>query len=86
MLQGLASDRESPKKGPLNSAPYGRGGVGRGVGETLGVVLGLGVVVDVGVALTLGVAVAVGVGVRFPTHGLTSQLKFSMEAVGSVGA
>ena len=48
--------------------------------------LGLGVVVDVAVALALGVAVAGGVGVRFATHGLTGQSKFSIESVGSVGA
>jgi hypothetical protein len=83
-VTGLASDRESPKKTTVRCRPYGRGGVGRGVGEVLGVVLGLGVVVDVAVAL--GVAVTGGVGVRFATHRLTGQSKLSVESVGSVGA
>ena len=64
-VTGLASDRESPKKTTVKCRPYGRGGVGlgRGVGEVRGVVLGLGVDVDVDVAVALGVAGTGGGGV-----------------------
>ena len=50
----------------------------RGVGEILAVVLGLGVAVAVAVAL--GVCVTVGVGIG--AHGLSRQLKISVEAMG----
>jgi hypothetical protein len=64
----IASPRTNVKR-----RPYGRGaGVGRGRG--VGVALGVGVVVAV------AVAVAVGVGEGEP-HGLTGQLKISIEAV-----
>lgn len=63
----------------LRITAYSRGGgVGRGVGEILAVALGLGVVVAVAVAL--GVCVTVGLGIG--AHGLSRQLKISIEAVG----
>jgi len=68
--------------------PYGRGGtVGRGRG--VGVALGEGCIVAVGVADALAVAVAVAVGAgdaglgvgEADPHGLTGQLKISIEAM-----
>lgn len=48
--------REFPKKAAYSSEAYGRGGVGRGVGETVGVALTLGVAVTVAVAVGDGLA------------------------------
>lgn len=48
--------REFPKKERLAPRLYGRGGVGRGVGETVGVALTLGVAVTVAVAVGDGLA------------------------------
>ena len=59
----------SRRKLRIPPTPYGRGGVGRGVGEIPGVALGLGVDVAVAVAVAVGVpaGIAVGVGVGLAT-------------------